>query len=55
MRPPRLTTVAVPLAQIGAKSIRLALAKAATAPESSTRETVLGKLVTRNSTAVREH
>ncbi|MDI1460826.1 LacI family DNA-binding transcriptional regulator [Catellatospora sp. KI3] len=57
---PRLTTVALPLAEIGAESIRLALAprSGAEAPAGPgaggpTRETVLGTLVVRDSTTTR--
>ncbi|GIH02814.1 LacI family transcriptional regulator [Rhizocola hellebori] len=48
---PRLTTIAVPLAEIGAESIRLALASPA--GDSPVRETVQGTLIVRDSTVSR--
>jgi len=47
---PRLTTITVPLAEVGAESIRLALAAS---PGGPTRQTVRGTLVVRDSTIPR--
>jgi LacI family transcriptional regulator len=50
---PRLTTIALPLAEIGARSIRLALSAGAGGGAGGSREVVHGTLVVRDSTVAR--